>query len=1003
MELERYLVLNNFFLEELGYTSFEELRDSIRDQQEGYDQDGRSYFVGVLIGRRDSKISRDKLLSYDRSIKDYVNRLRESRRMPSFNLKYFQYLSVLLTEIYLERMFPDERRLLNDLNVYTAEFNRKNNNDIGIFTLRDLHKLAYWIATGGGKTIIMHINYWQIRKYTTVRYDNILLITPNSELSKQHSSEMTLSGIPCKLYDGNPENLGTDDGQVLIVDIFKLTEEKRGPGVTIDTSSFDGKNLVFIDEGHKGQRTEEQTWKNLREGIGKTGFIFEYSATFGQVISDDPELLEEYSKSILFNYSYKYFYSDGYGKDFYVYNLKETLYTEDYRDILLTANLLTYYEQLVLFDENEPEARSNGYERPLWVFVGSKVSGGKLESDIVKIVRFFKKILENKSQLKETLTGILDGNSGLEDVEGNDLFNNKFIHIKHNFNIEELYEKVFGSQGRLNVVRLRNADGEFGLRVGERYFGVLNIGDAAALTKSLRTSGVEVSEDSFTTSLFDSINERNSRINILIGARKFIEGWDSWRVSNMSLINMGRTEGPQIIQIFGRGVRLKGRNFSLKRTNSGDYFTRSLETLSVFGLNADYMNAFLESIKSEGIEFGETEIPLKLNVKEQRLEELHTIRTRDDFRFTDYLLSLKIDEDILKNLEVDFRPRISLAHGLDSESVDVKENRLQVSDETEINVLDKESIYLRLLNYKLSQGYYNLLVDKDTIYQMVESGNYNIIISPEQSAMRNFSDTKKREDMIVSYLQSYIDKFYRISGNQKSMSNLALYKLDKDDGNLNFGHYSIKYPKEGNLVSEISSLMGNLSDLYIKDNSTLPTVHFDKHLYSPLVVYSKRREDVTSTPVKLNEGESKFVIGLRKFIEERQGNLDGYEIFLLRNQSRRGVGFFQLNGFYPDFIMWLKNPKTEKIIFLDPKGIRNLGSFKDEKIEFCNSVIKEVEDKIRKGIEIDVHLDSYILSVTKPGDVTWATGIKEDEFERHKIIFMTKEDWTENLWSKLTK
>ena len=50
--------------------------------------------------------------------------------------------------------------------------------------------------------------------------------------------------------------------------------------------------------------------------------------TFGQVIDEkNKELLEEYSKAILFDYSYRYFYEDGYGKDFYVYNLREDSFT----------------------------------------------------------------------------------------------------------------------------------------------------------------------------------------------------------------------------------------------------------------------------------------------------------------------------------------------------------------------------------------------------------------------------------------------------------------------------------------------------------------------------------------------------------------------------------------------------------------------------------------------------------------------------------------------------
>jgi len=50
---------------------------------------------------------------------------------------------------------------------------------------------------------------------------------------------------------------------------------------------------------------------------------------------------------------------------------------------------------------------------------------------------------------------------------------------------------------------------------------------------------------------------------LLIGSKKFSEGWSSWRVSSMGLMNVGKSEGSQIIQLFGRGVRLKGYQFSL--------------------------------------------------------------------------------------------------------------------------------------------------------------------------------------------------------------------------------------------------------------------------------------------------------------------------------------------------------------------------------------------------------------------------------------------------------
>src|SRR5580704_17731885 len=89
---------------------------------------------------------------------------------------------------------------------------------------------------------------------------------------------------------------------------------------------------------------------------------------------------------------------------------------------------------------------------------------------------------------------------------------------------------------------------------------------------------------------FHEINKPHSTVNLLIGSKKFTEGWNSWRVRTMGLMNVGQTEGSQIIQLFGRGVRLKGFGSSLKRSGKAqlpDDMRRPkhigvLETLSIF-------------------------------------------------------------------------------------------------------------------------------------------------------------------------------------------------------------------------------------------------------------------------------------------------------------------------------------------------------------------------------------------------------------------------------------
>jgi hypothetical protein len=103
-------------------------------------------------------------------------------------------------------------------------------------------------------------------------------------------------------------------------------DEVSGEGLSVPLDSLGDANLVFVDEGHKGTGSEARTWKNRQQALGKNGFILEYSATFAQAIGAaarkaQSELLVEYGKSILIDYSYRHFYHDGYGKDFQVLNL----------------------------------------------------------------------------------------------------------------------------------------------------------------------------------------------------------------------------------------------------------------------------------------------------------------------------------------------------------------------------------------------------------------------------------------------------------------------------------------------------------------------------------------------------------------------------------------------------------------------------------------------------------------------------------------------------------
>jgi hypothetical protein len=427
--------------------------------------------------------------------------------------------------------------------------------------------------------------------------------------------------------------LATQKDVVRVMEITKLVEEKRGGGVSVPVEAFEGNNLIFVDEGHKGSGGE--AWRGFRDALGKTGFTFEYSATFGQALTAarNDELTAEYGKAIVFDYSYRYFHADGFGKDFSILNLKEET-TEEKTETLLLGNLLSFYEQLLVFDENARSLRPYNLEKPLWVFVGSSVNAVYSEdkekrSDVLTVVRFFHDLLENKrGWAVTTIRKLLDAKTGLVTPDGQDVFENKFAYVrKGEGKPEEIYRKILSAilrapaRGGLHICDMRGSPGELGLKASgsEDYFGLVYIGDTAAFKKLVEAdaSGITLEDDAVTGSLFAGINEPTTNINVLIGAKKFIEGWNSWRVSNMGLLNIGRKEGSEIIQLFGRGIRLQGKDFTFKRSSALDGnhppYLRTLETLNIFAIRANYMSQFREYLEKEGVETeGDLALPLPI-------------------------------------------------------------------------------------------------------------------------------------------------------------------------------------------------------------------------------------------------------------------------------------------------------------------------------------------------------------------------------------------------------
>ena len=773
--------------------------------------------------------------------------------------------------------------------------------------------------------------------------------------------------------------------------------------MTVPVEVFEGSNLVFVDEGHKGSGSEARTWRSRREALSKSGFTFEYSATFGQALTaaGDDALTEEYGKAIAFDYSYRYFYDDGYGKDFRILNLQRET-TVERTDTLLLANLLSFYEQQLVFADQSKELRPYNLERPLWLFVGSSVNAVRIErgqahSDMLTVARFFHRTLSDASWATETIGRLLRGKSGLEDEYGVDLFKDRYPYLRNGGgeSASSIYSGILSrtlhapSAGGLHIVDIRGSQGELGLKASgsDTYFGLVYIGDTSTFKRLVTDdgSGIVVEEDAISGSLFAEIGNPCTTIETLIGSRKFIEGWNSWRVSNMGLLNIGRNEGPQIIQLFGRGVRLRGRDMTLKRSSplNGGHPEQIglLETLNIFAVRANYMHQFKGYLEREGVPTeGLLELPLFIQPNREFLNKGLVIPRVDDER--DFKVDAQVVLEYVDGVRPVFMDVSTRVQSLVSEDSGIADASATSGTEIDmppesLDLVDWDKVYLSLIEYKERKGMDNLVVRPDALKTIMEAKPrvYRLVAEESLTQPTGAEEWERLQDTVTGILRLYADRLYRRSRERWESSHMVYKTLDETDANFTFnkiseggrGRYVVGVRRsDQELIREIEALIADCRALYESDRNSLPRIYFDRHLYQPLLLENGGKE-LKMSPPGLTESERTFVNDLRSYWDENlDGCWDDAELFLLRNQSRgAGVGFFEDSGFYPDFILWIKTGDAQRIVFVEPHGMRQEDAPEHSQKIRLYERLRELAEAMseRSGLH-NVTLDSYIVSET---------------------------------------
>ncbi len=1055
--LQDSLVLFKFVLKQLGCKDLEALsRDLKGPMLEGLNDEGESLLYHALVQHLyGSRISREQLYEYDQNIVRHTSEINEKRK-DKIQWKYFQYLSLLFTEIYLDQYFADREKLLQDLRTFHADdFNSRKEtwHEVPCYGEGDLNKLAYWQATGSGKTLLMHINIKQYlyyaKKYHAKPLNRIIILTPNEGLSRQHLDELAKSNMTASLFSKQGGEMFKGQS-IEVIDINKLADKEGDKTVAVD--SFEGNNLVMVDEGHKGSGGE--VWKGYRNTLTKDGFSFEYSATFGQAIAAASgaarkALLEEYAKATIFDYSYRYFYGDGYGKDYRIMNMA-SWDDEELFQMYLTAYLLCLYEQTLAFNRDSNIERRFLVAKPLGIFVGGSVNAVRTEnkrnvSDVVQILLFLQDFIGHKDTFSLYIKRLLDPTDGIKNTNGYSLFANAFEMTRDGIKpgqeadharmvYDLLLKTVFNSDiggAHLHVVRQKGGDGEIGLQVGNAdFFGVINVGDSDKLASLCADNGLLVESREFgKMSLFADINKPQSTVNILIGSKKFSEGWSSWRVSAMGLMNVGRSEGSEIIQLFGRGVRLKGFKYSLKRSSALDSSyncgtlpkgLKRIETLNIFGVRADYMETFRNYLKDEGLPsneegYEEIKVPTVNLLGEKRLK---IVRLKKGYNFKKAVTVHPLDAMNTVFVKLDWSPKVAALVSNEKMTSEGNATPKGCLDEKHLALLDWNHIFFAMEQMKNERSWYNMELSVEALRQIMQSHDwYELLIPHEALQFHDYGkDVARWEEITIALLRAYIGQAYkRMKGKWESKFMETVY-LTPCDPNF-FEEYTVEVRQDKEkwierlkeLREQIMS--GNLEQDFAIEAPWIQAMRFDQHIYYPLLCLTEKDSNgkkmladkytgeplIKISPVALNVGEQTFVKHVRDYYNCHKDNeLKGKELYLLRNESRKGIGFFEASNFYPDFILWVNDGQKQHVIFVDPKGIRNLKGLDDPKIQLFHQLRDEVQPSLG---DPDIILDSYIVSNTDYKDVSfWG---KRPEFTDSHVVFQSEKDYLDVMFRKI--
>jgi superfamily II DNA or RNA helicase len=860
------------------------------------------------------------------------------------------------------------------------------------------NRACFWMATGSGKTLVLiklvQLLFELVTNHHIPKKD-ILILAPKEEILKQikqhvdkfnENPNFKIDLKDLREYEKVKSQRGLFDQNSVTVFYYRsdnISDVNKERLLDYRTVENNGNWYVLLDEAHKGDK-EDSKRQHYYKILSRNGLLLNFSATF----TDSIDIV-----STVHNFNLERFINSGYGKHIKVVGEeyksfrkhKDDEFSQNEKREIVLKSILLYCVVKKHSAEIKEEFNNDLYHNPLMLTIANEVNTVRADlklffEQLIEIAQGNFEIHDVLEELKADLLRNKSYQFGTEEVS------TSLINTLLKLTKKDIYTYFFNasSPGSIEYTTITGERNEiaFRLKTADKkgHFAILVVSDATKWRENV-LEGLDYNETPLTKSFFKEIENPDSTVNLLMGARIFTEGWDNVRPNIVNFINIGVSNEAKkfVLQAIGRGLRIQPlQNDSKYRQRLAEFnneeeisavnkylnrekFTKlleskihtSLESLFIFATDKEVVKNILDGMEREGSADEWTTIGVfeKTPIKEELLVPMYELVDADieDIKLVVNGNTLTQLKEVLEDETKSKILLLNLPDNLLSGSIRTI-NKINNNKIFEPRVGEKElrpsELFLKthnLINHKVKKfkGF-----DKIT----TEINHYNKI------QVKNFEESE------VAELEKKIIDLMNSASSEKSDSDKLVSMLR--DGTITEGQFKEKFSKASKEVTPVFS----------SSEAQFDFKYLVEHYYNPILIAKDKNSKFVKHSLSI-ESEIKFLEDIDKNREVFEQYDWWYFSKIDETVDQVLIPYFdtteqRYSEFFPDFIFWLKKGNKYFIKFVDPKGREHLDNpwdkykgfkkvFSNEKdvnvdLWFYNEVGEAANKELRERYTLDL-------------------------------------------------